>query len=62
MFSDYVDARYKAREDSLMRQILNLILDTAKNNDQSFDDALAKASITDDVRAEVRNLYAAGVR
>lgn len=62
MFSDYVNARYKAREDSLIRQILNLILDTAKSNDQSFDDALAKASITDDVKAEVRNLYAAGVR
>ena len=41
---------------------MNLILDTAKDNDQSFDDALAKASSTDDVRAEVRNLYAAGVR
>lgn len=73
VFSEYVKAQVEAevkaqraqsdaREDTMLRQILKMILGDVRDYHMSFDKALARADLSADMEAKVRNLNAAGAQ
>ena len=55
-------AQSDARENTMLRQILKMILGDVREYHMSFDKAMAKADLSADLEAKVRNLYAAGAQ